>query len=78
MHITITNLERTVSFGNKAWGEDLKVSDSHTNLTQAIGTYLLPVLSFSSGMATFEIFEISQGFVLEQCLTGVLKCYIFI
>ena len=43
-------------FGNKGWSEDLKIFYSYTTLTHAIKTYLLPLLRFSSIMATFEIF----------------------
>ena len=46
----------TVSFGNKTWSEDLKVFYSYASLTHAIKAYLLPLLRFSSVMATFEIF----------------------
>ena len=46
----------TVSFGNKTWSEELKVFYSCTSLTHAIKTYLLPLLRFSSVMATFETF----------------------
>ena len=46
----------TVSFGNKAWSEDLKIFYSYTSLTHVIKVYLIPLLRFSSVMATFEIF----------------------
>ena len=46
----------TVSFGNKTWSVDLKIFCSYTSLTHAIKAYLLPLLSFSSVMATLEIF----------------------
>ena len=54
-----------MSFGKEACAEDLKISDSHMSLTQAIEAYLLPLLSFSSGMATFEIFH-QQKFGVEK------------
>ena len=43
-----------MSFGNKAWSEDLKIFD--TSLTHTIKAYLLPLLRFSSVLAIFEIF----------------------
>ena len=46
----------TVSFGSKAWSEDLEIVYSYTSLTHAIKAYLVPLLRFSSVMATFEIF----------------------
>ena len=45
-----------VSFGNKAWSEDLKLFYLYTSLAHVIKVYLLPLLRFSSVMATFEIF----------------------
>ena len=60
-----------MSFGNEAWGEDLKIFDSYTSLTHTIEAYLLPLLSFSS----FDIFR-QQKFGVEkyshtQCYLGV-------
>ena len=46
----------TASFGNKAWSDELKTFYSYTSLTHVIKAYLLPLLEFSSVMATFEIF----------------------
>ena len=46
----------TVSFGNKAWSEDLKIFYSYTSLTHVIKVCLIPLLRFSWVMATFEIF----------------------
>ena len=55
----------TVSFGNKAWGKELKIFYSYMSLTHAIEAYLLTLLSFSSLMATFEIFH-KQKFGMEK------------
>ena len=55
----------TVSFGNKAWSVDLKIFCLYTSLTHAIKAYLLQLLSFSSVMATFEIFP-QQKLRLEK------------
>ena len=46
----------TVSFKNKAWSEDLKSFYSCMSLAHAINADLLPLLSFSLIMATFELF----------------------
>ena len=56
MHITGTALNSIVSFGNEAWSEDLIIFDSCTSPTEAIEAYLRPLPSFSSVMASFEIF----------------------
>ena len=47
----------TVSFGNKPWSEYLKIFYSYTSLKHTMNAYLLPLVSFSSVMATFEIFS---------------------
>ena len=56
-----------VGFGNEAWSEDLIMSPTqateayffqiYTSPTQATEAYLRPLLSFSSVIATFEIFH---------------------
>ena len=47
----------TVSFGNKPSSEHMKPFCSYTSLKHTMNVYLLPLLSFSSVMATFEIFS---------------------
>ena len=49
--------KRNVSFWNKSWSEDLKMFYSYTSLEHTMNAYFLPLLSFSSVMATFEIFS---------------------
>ena len=49
--------KRNVSFGNKPWSEHLKMFYSYTSLEHTMNALLLPLLSFSQVMATFEIFS---------------------
>ena len=60
MRIRLSQLQvskSTVSFANNTWGEDLNISGSYMSLTQVLDAYLLPLLSFYSVIATFEIFH---------------------
>ena len=47
----------TVSFGNEASCEDLKIFDSYTSLIYAIEAYFLTIIELFSVMDTFEIFH---------------------
>ena len=49
--------KNTVSFGSKPSSEYLKIFYSYTSLKHTMNAYLLPLLSFFSVMATFEIFS---------------------
>ena len=46
----------TLSFGNKARGEDMELFHLYTHLNHVMEVFLPPLLSFSSIMATLDIF----------------------
>ena len=57
VHISLLRASKSsVGFGNKPWSEYLKIFYLYTSLEHTMNAYLLPLLSFSSVMTTFEIF----------------------
>ena len=69
IHITATAFEEHCKF----WKQYLKTFYSYTSLKHTMNAYLLPLLSFSSLMATFEEFDfLSKNLVLRSTLISNL------
>ena len=58
-----------LSFGNEARGEDLELFYLYTHLNHVIGAFLPPLLSFSSVMATLDIFYLQKFYVEKYAHT---------